>query len=316
MRKTASVVICSHNPREDYLKRVLTALKGQTLPFDNWELLLIDNASVKPLANRFDLSWHPYSRCVVEEELGLTSARLRGINESCGDLIVFVDDDNILAPDYLASAIEVATTSLHIGAFGGSIRGEFEIPPQPWASPYLHLLAVREIHRDSWSNLLNVWNDSVPCGAGLCIRRSVALDYMHKSSGDRRRRALGRVGTGTGSSEDVDLAYCAIDLGMGTGTFCRLKVTHLIPAARLTVEYIARLNAGIYASDPVLKSLRPTETSVPRRDSAGIRFWVKFVARLVTCSKIDRTIAIAMHAGRRSGQRFLRETSKGALIQH
>ncbi|MGA2852681.1 MAG: glycosyltransferase, partial [Verrucomicrobiota bacterium] len=50
-----SIIICTHNPREDYLRRVLEALRAQTLPARDWELLLVDNASEKPLASRFDL---------------------------------------------------------------------------------------------------------------------------------------------------------------------------------------------------------------------------------------------------------------------
>lgn len=318
MPPIASVVICTHNPRADYLDRVLAALKDQTLPFHQWELLLIDNASTEPLANILDLTWHPNARCIVEEELGLTPARLRGIDESRGALIIFVDDDNVLAADYLKHAVQIATDYPHIGAFGGSVKGEFETAPAPWLSPYLSRLAVREIERDSWSNMLSGWNDSIPFGAGLCVRRSVAQDYRNKSLGDSKRRALGRVGTGTGSAEDTDLAYCAIDLGMGIGTFCRLKLIHLIPAKRLNVDYIARLSAGIWASDPVLKSLRGSKAPVSRRDRlAGVRFWVKFCAKLATSSEIDRKIAIAAHRGRRSGQKFLRQSSSDmSLIQH
>ena len=318
MEPLISVIICTHNPRSDYLARVLKALAGQALPLDQWELLLIDNASNKVLAEDWDLSWHPHARHIREDELGLTPARLRGIRESTGALLLFVDDDNVLATDYLECAIQITNECPHIGAFGGSIKGEFETAPEPWALPYLSLLAIREIERDSWSNLLTGWNESSPAGAGLCVRRSVAQDYWRKILADSRRRALDRVGTGTGSSGDVDLAYCAIDLGMGMGTFCRLRLTHLIPKKRLTVEYIARLSAGISASIPVVRSLRPTTSTVARNDRlASIRSWVKLWATIVTCSRIDRKIALAVHAGRRSGQRFLEESSGDrALIQH
>ncbi len=74
-----SAIICTHNPRRDYLKRVLNALQAQTLPKDEWELLIIDNASEQALATDWDLSWHPLPRHIREDELGLTPARLRGI---------------------------------------------------------------------------------------------------------------------------------------------------------------------------------------------------------------------------------------------
>ena len=110
-----SAIICTHNPRPDYLTRCLTSLEAQTLPREKWELILVDNASVSDKAPRPDLSWHPQSRLVYEEELGLTPARLRGIRETTGDLLVFVDDDNVLDPDFLETAVRTAEEKLFLG---------------------------------------------------------------------------------------------------------------------------------------------------------------------------------------------------------
>src|SRR5688572_6616303 len=101
MIPNTTVVICTHNPREDYLRECLNALKEQSLPKSEWELVVVDNCSDKPLAESIDLSWHRYARLIREETLGLTPARLRGIREAAGDLLVFVDDDNILDVDFL-----------------------------------------------------------------------------------------------------------------------------------------------------------------------------------------------------------------------
>ena len=54
------------------------------------------------------LGWHPHHLELLENEPGLTAARVRGINESEGELLVFVDDDNLLADDYLERAVEIA----------------------------------------------------------------------------------------------------------------------------------------------------------------------------------------------------------------
>ncbi len=133
-----SVIICTHNPRPDYLAQVLEALHAQTLPVLDRELLLIDNGSAEPLADRFDLSWHPNSRHVREEELGLTPARLRGIAEAKGELLVFVDDDNVLETGYLETALDIrAKYPLFEVLGGGVITGEFEIVPEEWMKPYL-----------------------------------------------------------------------------------------------------------------------------------------------------------------------------------
>src|SRR5690348_1101571 len=101
MTTNLSVITCAHNSRDDYLMRVTNALNNQTLDKASWEYLLIDNASAERLAEKIDLSWHPKARLVREEKLGLTPARLRGIREATGEMLVFVDDDNVLDPDYL-----------------------------------------------------------------------------------------------------------------------------------------------------------------------------------------------------------------------
>src|SRR5690348_10184642 len=125
----ASVVICSHNPRPDYLGSAIDALRNQTLPKKQWELILVDNASEQPLSEAWDLSWHPSARHIRETELGIAIARQRGIKESTAELIVFVDDDNVLAPDYLSAVINICEQWPQLGVWGGSIAPKFEVEP-------------------------------------------------------------------------------------------------------------------------------------------------------------------------------------------
>ena len=67
MTSKLSVVLCTHNPRPEYLNRALQGLHSQTLPRNRWELLLIDNHSSTPVAGRYDVGWHPDVRNVREE---------------------------------------------------------------------------------------------------------------------------------------------------------------------------------------------------------------------------------------------------------
>jgi len=117
-----SVIICTHNPRPDYFERCLGALKAQTLPWNQWELIVVDNRSDKPVATRIDLSWHRNSRIVREERLGLTPARLCGIQSSKAELLVFVDDDNVLDHDFLEEVLRVADEKPFLGACISTLR--------------------------------------------------------------------------------------------------------------------------------------------------------------------------------------------------
>src|SRR6186713_996026 len=96
-----SVLIPTFNPAMEPLTRVVAALRVQTLPTTEWELIVVDNASRELLAPRLDLSWHPAARIVREDRRGLTLARLAGFAEACGSIAILVDDDNVLEPDYL-----------------------------------------------------------------------------------------------------------------------------------------------------------------------------------------------------------------------
>src|SRR5262249_33507085 len=103
-----SLIICTHNPRREYFDRCLGALRAQTLPSHDWELLIVDNCSAEPVNIEHILSYHPGAKVIREEVLGLTPARLRGIREATGDVLVFVDDDNVLDADFLQQALLVA----------------------------------------------------------------------------------------------------------------------------------------------------------------------------------------------------------------
>ena len=121
----------------DYFDRCLAALRGQTLPVEQWDLLIVDNRSDRPVASAIDLSWHANARVVCESTLGLTPARLRGIRERRADLLVFVDDDNVLAPDYLQRAVAIANEYPFLGAWSGQCLPEFDVRASGMDTPLL-----------------------------------------------------------------------------------------------------------------------------------------------------------------------------------
>jgi glycosyltransferase involved in cell wall biosynthesis len=297
-----SVIICAHNPQRDYLERTLAGLRAQSLSTEQWELLLIDNASREPLEATWDLTWHSGGRHIREEELGLTPTRLRGVRESIGDLLVFVDDDNVLDEHYLECALELAWRFPHVGAFGGATQGEYEIPIPAHLEYFVRELGDIAVDRDSWSNLPGR-SIATPIGAGLCVRRQVAQDYASKTSHDPLRKMLDRSGKVLLSGGDLDLAWCAMDCGMGTGRFKDLKLTHLIARRRITDEYIIRLYAGYAASSVILAAIRPAYYP---ESPAGWKTLVRFLMDYPRVSKIHRKILLASRKARHEARRWLK----------
>ena len=264
-----SVVICTHDARGEYLRQVLEGLRSQGLDRASWELLVVDNASVPPLPPELHPSWHPRGRVVAEPTLGKIHAVLRGIAETQGDLVILVDDDNVLAPDYLERARDIALQRPELGTWGASIEGCFESPPPEWLPKYETYLSVRPLDRDRWFNLTDpsVYG-LLPYGAGLCVRRVVAEEYRRQVANDPVRRGLGRRGDSLISSEDTDLVLVGCDLGLGTGSFAALRLKHLIPAGRLSEAYMERMLRDQTYSLMVLAARRghpSPHDSIPRR---------------------------------------------------
>jgi hypothetical protein len=229
-----------------------------------WEMLVVDNASEQPVENEIRIDWHPNGRFIREQKIGVVHARLRGIGESRGGLIVFVDDDNILDRNYLNKVLEIARMHPMLGAWSGQVLPEFEIAPPDDTRQFLELLCIRTFKRDIWGNDL-AWNQ-LPWGAGMCVRREVALRYHQEASKNPLRLSLGHAGRRPSSHEDTDIAITSFDIGYGTGIFFQLTLTHLIRERRLNTKYLLELAENGAAAFFVMKSARGliAETSQPR----------------------------------------------------
>lgn len=266
-----SLIICTHNPRPDYLQRTLDGLKAQTLAKEQWELLLVDNASTEPLASKWDLSWHPRSRHVREDQVGLTAARLRGIREANNEVLLFVDDDNILDPDYCRLACHLLDEFPLLGCIGaGVIEPEYESKPQEELSPYLPYLALRNEEKVKWSNTAE--DGQLPYGAGMAIRRNVAEAYFQSVTSCQFRKQLDRSGqAGLNSGGDDEFSWVACELNLGKGVFPELRLKHLIASRRLEKSYLLRLEEGMAFSHTLLEWLHDRPLRQPTSPRSSFR---------------------------------------------
>jgi glycosyltransferase involved in cell wall biosynthesis len=299
-----SVIICAHNPRPNYMGRVLKALECQSLSKDRWELLLVDNASRTPLADVWDISWQPNSRHIMEVELGLSSARRRGIRESSGEILVFVDDDNVLAPDYLSAAVKIKTDWPLLGSWGsGQTIGEFEVPPPPHLMKYLPYLALRETAARQWANVFHCV-EATPWGAGLCVLRFVAHAYSEYCD-QSAIQVTDRRGSNLLSGGDIEISFVACRLGMGMGVFPELKLTHLIPKERLRNDYFVKIIEGAWISNHLLAfKWRNVIPSSP----FSLRGAVSIVKNVLFGRGMDRRVYFAQLRAKVQAKRIIAES--------
>ena len=245
-----SVVICTHNPDATTLGRLLDALRQQTLPSGQWELVLVDNGSAPPVRQLVTLDWHPRARIVEEATLGVLNARLCAIRETHGDLLLFLDDDTLPAPDYLAVARHMMAEHPFLGVLGGYGRAEYQGTLEPWmqafATFYLDYTVAPDRQDEFQYAMTHTLGPWTPPTAGSIIRRSVLDRYADGVSTNSTRGLLGRRGKGKdapslqgGEDEDIDLT--AVDMGLATGITKKMQFTHVIPPWRLDPVYLMRL---------------------------------------------------------------------------
>jgi hypothetical protein len=297
-----SIIICTHNPRADYMERVLEAVDRQTLDRSRYEVLLVDNGSRVRLEEEPWVRSRPWLKVLREENLGLSHARLCGIRASTGELLVFVDDDNVLSPDYLERAVGISKEYRWLGAWGcAQCLPEFEVEPNPELKPYLVLLTLGWGERAVWSNF-NHPNPTVPGGAGMCIRREVAVAYVKKCERNPLQLRLGRNGERLLFFEDTEMALTATELGYGTGLFPELVLKHLMRAGKEKKEYLLKLQETTQFSEVLFRFARG-------QGLRGTTSWLigelKELVKLVWADRIHRQFILRAMKGRFLGRREL-----------
>jgi glycosyltransferase involved in cell wall biosynthesis len=300
-----SVAICTHNPRHDYFERTLNSLKCQDLPRDNWELIIVDNASALDLASHITLDWQKKARIVRENTVGLVHARLAAFRQTSTPLVVFSDDDNILSPSYLSEALKSFFKFPQLGAFGASVSCEYE---QPIEAPQKFI----DFFSDPSGGIGGIWSNDVeheksnPIGAGLCVRREVGTRFQERVANDPRILSLGRIGSQLLSYEDTEIVRTACMMGLGKGILSELKLVHLIGSNRTKCRYLIRLAEGHAFSREIFQFIGDRPIS---RENFASR--IRYLLNLSKSGRLRRQLVIAERRGRKKARQYLTDYLKG-----
>ena len=108
--ETISVIVPAYNIGP-YLSRSLDSLLAQTYP--QLEIIVVDDGSSDntPEVMREYAAKSSKICTVFKENGGVTSARLRGVQESTGDWIAFMDGDDYVEPQMYARLLENAMST-------------------------------------------------------------------------------------------------------------------------------------------------------------------------------------------------------------
>ncbi len=101
-----TVVIPTYN-RLHRLRQVLAALEAQTVPLDQFDVVVVSDGATDGTAQFLQAIYSPLRlNSVLQENAGVAAARNSGIEQATTDLILFLDDDVVPAPDLVQKHLE------------------------------------------------------------------------------------------------------------------------------------------------------------------------------------------------------------------
>lgn len=233
---------------------VLDKLRQQTkIESINWEIIVIDNNSKDNTSQIFQKYLQTWNleiplRYIFEPEQGLDFARNRALTEAKGELIGFLDDDNLPHKNWVAAAYNFAKTHLNAGAFNGQVHGLFEIPPPENLKPILPFLAI--VERGSKPSRYQLKQKILPPGAGLVIRKQAWLENVPE-----KLKLTGRIKGNSLSGEDVELLSYIQQSKWEIWYNPAMEIDYKIPAKRLEREYLIPMLRGVGLSRYVTRML-------------------------------------------------------------
>lgn len=247
-----TVIICAYNAAKR-LPSCLQALARSTLRADRWDLIVVDNASIDGTAEVATKEWRAsnVALTVLQESIpGLQHARECGVKHARGDVVLFVDDDNLVSSSYLESVQAAYVRDPALAVFGGRGIPRFETPPPLWVGPEPRYLAVGPQAKQS--GYITVMRGYV-YGACSAFRRHMLQEIYTRSE---ELGCVGRKANLLSAGDDVEVCLRLFAAGGKIYYDADATFEHCIEARRMTWEYQLRLFEGFGAANAWLGLLR------------------------------------------------------------
>lgn len=311
-----SVIICAHNSAER-IRPTIDALARCRANFPV-EIIVVDNNSTDGTAGRAREAWDAcgndrFAFSIVEEpQAGLAYARRAGVRAASFGIVVFCDDDNWLAEDYLMHAKRIMRDP-KVGAAGGCSTPANPENLPPWFYTFswgfavgvpLSRIAQLPDEPAAARSVDALW------GAGLVTRRDI-IKYLYTLPGFPA--LSGRKGAELLSGEDLEISACLLSAGYRLLFSESLRFKHDIAPKRLQTAYAKRLFAnferGFVVHGQYTKMIGAFETPL-RAASVGCARIIKhmLLGRLTRESLLSLLAALRLPALMTSDQRRIYET--------
>ncbi len=227
-----SVILCTYNRDRVFEETVRSFLECRTDGIEH-ELLLVDNNSTdktREIGKQFATIF-PQIRYMNEPLQGHPHAKNRGIRESRGEIVAFVDDDVFFSPSWLTALASSFERNADVACIGGKVVPHFEDGRPSWIDDDITWIygvtRYGDIERE-------IRFPEIPIGCNMAFRRSVfdRLGDFHTSLGRKPGSLL--------SADEDHFLLCVEKAGLKTLYSPDVQVFHRIPSARTTRDWILR----------------------------------------------------------------------------
>ncbi len=236
-----SLIIATYN-RAEALIEALRSVVTQTLPAEEWECVVVNNRSTDDTEARFATFIAQYPalqlRMVREERQGLSYARNCGILAARGHYIAIIDDDERINADFLKAYVSLFDQYPEAMSAGGKVIAAYEEVPRPrWMSRFTEEPIANPM---DFGNRVRLFpHGKIPAGGNMAFRREIFDRYGLFNP------ALGRIGDRLIGGEESDLFARLHQAGLSCYYQPSAIMWHLIPARKLTPEYLENLSYHI-----------------------------------------------------------------------
>ena len=261
-----SIIISTYNNSAS-LMRTLLSVSEQDADKNIWECVVINNNSTDDTVEQFAAFAKEHAdiniRLVDEPQQGLSYARNRGIVESKGQILAFIDDDETINKGFVSAYIDLFQNH---GAFiaAGALKVRYDSARPRWMSHYTEKMIANPL--DLGNEIITITRTVMPTGGNMAFNREVFNLYGNFDT------SLGRRGNELFGGEENDLFERIRDLGERIFYTPHAIVYHHIADKKLTAEYFDKLSYGVGVSKRLRAEKYGTEQELFADERAKQRY--------------------------------------------
>ncbi|MFR9603189.1 MAG: glycosyltransferase [Rikenellaceae bacterium] len=241
--KKLTLIIATFN-RSEWVIETLQSVIEQSAEAAAWECIVVNNNSSDDTVERVEefISEHNSFdiKIVTETKQGLSHARNRGIEESIGEYIAIIDDDEIINTQFIEAYIEFFDSHPSVASAGGKIIARYRSSRPKWMSKYTERPIANPI--DLGDVVCEFPRGVIPGGGNMAIQRWVLDKYGAFDP------SLGRCAEKLIGGEESDLFERLRVAGEECWFVPEAVMYHLIPDEKLNHDYLNRLSYNIGVS--------------------------------------------------------------------